>query len=231
MSNAADHAYDPADPHGFHADEGHGHGHGHIIVPWQTLTGVLLALFLFTGLTVFQAQFEKFAAYEWGWYIPSWVNIVLAMIIATIKGTLVVLYFMQLRWDKGVNTLLFLFTIFAVWLFLMFTMIDLNGRSTINEWRGGEIVSGGTGVGIRREGFAGAGPIHEVVRENYIAQYGEEEYKSHKHDHAKHAENSKDHSRVRTGLTPGLFDEGAWADDDSQDGVGHDGADHGGSDH
>ena len=52
------HAYDPSDPHGFH-EEGH---HGHVIVPWQILLGVLLALLAFTVLTVFQAQFEKYAA-------------------------------------------------------------------------------------------------------------------------------------------------------------------------
>ncbi|MEO1535609.1 MAG: cytochrome C oxidase subunit IV family protein [Planctomycetota bacterium] len=215
MANAqpAEHAYDPADPHGFHS---HDHGHGHVIVPWQILLGVLLALLFLTGLTVGQAQFEIYAAYEWGWEIPLWVNIVLAMFIATIKGTLVVLYFMQLRYDKGVNTVLFLFTVFAVWLFLMFTMIDLDGRNTITQWRGGEIVEGGSGVGIDREGFGGAA-LHVTVRENYIAEKGltQDEFEKKaaaKHKHHAHVENSKDHSRVRTGLTPGLFDEGPWAE-------------------
>ncbi|MEM8758395.1 MAG: cytochrome C oxidase subunit IV family protein [Planctomycetota bacterium] len=213
-TNAAEHAYDPADPHGFHEGD---HDHGHVIVPWQTLTGVLLLLFVFTGLTVLQARVEIFADYVWGWEIPRWVNIVLAMSIATIKGTLVVLYFMQLRYDKGLSGILFLFTIFAVWLFLMFTMIDLNGRSTINEWRGGEIVDGGSGVGIRREGFAGAGAIVDVVRENYKAEneLSEAEYAKKaaaKHGHYDDTENSMNHSRVDTGLTPGLFDTGPWAD-------------------
>lgn len=219
----AEHAYDPADPHGFHE---HDHGHGHVIVPWQILLGVLLALLVLTGLTVGQARFEIHAANEWGWQIPLWVNIVLAMFIATIKGALVVLYFMQLRYDKGVNAVLFLFTIFAVWLFLMFTMIDLNGRQTITEWRAGEIVQGGSGVGIGREGFGGA-PIFETVRQNYIAEneLTQEEYdkkfaeKHAGHGHYGHHENSKDHSRVRTGLTPGLFDDGPWSElakDDSK---------------
>ncbi|MEO1583032.1 MAG: cytochrome C oxidase subunit IV family protein [Planctomycetota bacterium] len=214
MSTAhAEHEYNPADPHGFHAADDH---HGHVIVPWQTLLGVLLTLLVFTVITVFQAQFEKHAAYVWGWDIPGWVNIVLAMAIATVKGALVVLFFMQLWWDRGVNALLFLFTIFAVWLFLMFTMIDLSGRTSNVEWRGGEIVAGGSGVGIDREGF-GSSALHVTVRENYIAEKGltQAEYDkkaAEKHSHKHLAEhNSKDHSRVRSGLTPGLFDTGPWA--------------------
>ncbi len=213
-AHAAEHAYDPNDPHGFHE---HDHGHGHVIVPWQILLLVLLSLLVLTGLTVGQAQFEIYAANVWGWQIPTWVNIVLAMFIATIKGSLVALYFMQLRYDKGINAVLFLFTIFAVWLFLMFTMIDLNGRDTIVEWRGGEIIAGGTGVGISRPDVSG-GPIHEAVRQNYIAEQGLTEAEYEKKLAAKHAghgyhndENSKDQSRVRTGLTPGLFDEGPWS--------------------
>ena len=213
MSNTATHAYNPADPHGFHADDAH--GHGHVIVPWQTLLGVLLVLLALTVVTVVTAQIEAFAAHEWGWTFPAWLNIVIAMAIATVKGALVVLYFMQLRYDKGVNAILFLFTIFAVWLFLMFTMIDLNGRSTITEWRGGEIVSGGTGVGVRRDGFGGAGPIYAVVKENYIAEHGQAAYDSHKHEHHDQPESSKDMSRARTGLTPGLFDSGPWAESDA----------------
>ncbi|MEL6498638.1 MAG: cytochrome C oxidase subunit IV family protein [Planctomycetota bacterium] len=202
-----------------HADaHDHDHAHGHVIVPWYILLGVLLVLLFLTGLTVAQSQFEIYAAEVWGWQIPTWVNIVLAMFIATIKGSLVALYFMQLRYDKGVNAMLFLFTIFAVWLFLMFTMIDLNGRSTITQWRGGEIVEGGSGVGVNREGFGGA-PIFVTVRENYIAEKGltQDEYdkklaaKHEKHGYHNDA-NSKDQSRVRTGLTPGLFDDGPWTE-------------------
>ncbi len=211
----AEHAYDPKDPHGFHA---HDHDHGHVIVSWQTLLAVLVALLILTALTIFQAQFEIHADKTWGWDIPGWVNIVLAMVIATIKGSLVVLFFMQLWYDKGVNTVLFLFTIFAVWLFLMFTMIDLSGRSTIVQWRGGEVVAGGSGVGIKREGFGGSA-LHVTVRENYIAEQGytQEEFdKKLAEKHASHTRkphgNSKDHSRVPTGLTPGLFSTGPWAE-------------------
>jgi len=221
MSHAAKaHAYDPADPHGFH-EEGH---HGHVIIPWQILLGVLLALLAFTVLTVFQAQFEKYAAYEWGWHIPGWVNVILAMGIATIKGTLVVMYFMQLRYDKGINIILLLFTLFAVWLFIMFTAIDLTGRHHITEWRGGEVVAGGTGAGVRREGVNG--PLIQVAKDQYIASKGLEAYESHKHDKHHKAEtvSSAQASRPRSGLTPGLFATGVWehtADEHAHDDEHH----------
>ncbi len=208
MSHAKAHAYDPADPHGFH-EEGH---HGHVIVPWQILLGVLFTLLVFTVLTVFQAQFEKYAAHEWGWQIPGWVNVVLAMGIACIKGTLVVMYFMQLRYDKGINIILFLFTLFAVWLFIMFTAIDLTGRGHITEWRAGEITGGGTGAGVRREGVNG--PLIIVAKDQFIAEHGLAEYERELHAH--HSDHGADEistahaSRTRQGLTPGLFSTGVW---------------------
>lgn len=224
MSNAQPHVYNPADPHGFHEDESH---HGHVIVPWQILIGVLMVLFFFTGLTVFQAQFEKFAAHEWGWQIPGWVNIVLAMGIAVIKGSLVVLYFMQLRYDKGINVILFLFTLFAVWLFIMLTAIDLTGRGHITDWREGEIVPGGSlsGLGLSGnsiakerlntdlEGFANT-PLYLAVKESYIKEHGlaafEHELHAHHDDHGGPEISTAHVSRSRDGLTPGLFSTGAW---------------------
>lgn len=221
MSHAhAQHAYDPADPHGFH-EEGH---HGHVIVSWQILLGVLLALLFFTVLTVFQAQFEKFAAHEWGWLIPGWVNVVLAMGIAVIKGTLVAMFFMQLRYDKGLNVVLFLFTLFAVWLFIMFTAIDLTGRGHITEWRQGEVISGGTlssfgtgggSIAKSRKDLEGISnkPIYLAVKENYIAQHGLAAYEAHAHHDAHGDAVSTAHSsRPRQGLTPGLFATGVWKD-------------------
>ncbi|MFI4894403.1 MAG: cytochrome C oxidase subunit IV family protein [Phycisphaerales bacterium JB058] len=227
--------YNPADPHGFHEDD----HHGHVIIPWQILLGVLLALLAFTALTVFQAQFEKFAAHEWGWQIPGWVNVVLAMGIATIKGTLVVMYFMQLRYDKGINIILLLFTLFAVWLFIMFTAIDLNNRGHITDWRAGEIIPGGSLSGLGQSGnsisqerlnedFKGASnsPLYLVVKESYIDKHGldayEHELHAHHAGHGEHELSSADASRPRQGLTPGLFSTGVWKDlGDDHDAHGH----------
>jgi len=229
MSNVPNPAYNPNDPHGFHEDD----HHGHVIVPWQILLGVLLVLLAFTGLTVFQAQFEKFAAYDWGWEIPGWVNIVLAMGIAVVKGTLVVLFFMQLRYDKGINTILFLFTLMAVWLFIMLTAIDLKNRGHITEWRAGEIVAGGTGVGFGVNGFAAGrddintmvGPMFLKAKQSYIDEFGIEQYErelaAHHSHHSEESISDAWASRARDGLTPGLFSSGVWEHLDDGHGEPH----------
>lgn len=203
------------DPHGFHDGE-----HGHVIVPWQALLGVLLALLVLTAVTVFVAQAEIFVASVWGWNLPGWLNIVIAMGIATVKGTLVALYFMQLRYDKGVNSVIMLFTLFAVTLFLLFTMLDLGNRDHITEWRGGEVNPGATVLG---QG------IVATARQNYIAKTGiteeeywkkwEEKHAAEGHGHGSHTPHHSDanHSVRASGLTPGLFATGVWAEHASGD--------------
>jgi len=205
----------------------HDHPHEHFIVPWQTLLGVLVTLLILTMLTVNVAQFERFAASEWGWSFPGWSNIVIALAIAGVKGTLVVMYFMQLRWDKGLNVVLFLFTLFAVMLFLMFTAIDLTGRGHNVEWRAGQIVEGGTGYGIKQgESTLPAGTsIFAAAKTNYQAEKEltteewEAELAHHKHGHGDH---DKTQAVTRLGLTPGLFAVDLWAVEDDHHGHGED---------
>lgn len=221
QEQAAAPAFDPSDPHGFHAED---HGHGHVIVPWQILLGTLVTLLVLTLVTVFVAQAEIFVTGEWGWQLPGWLNIIVAMGIALVKGSLVALYFMQLRYDKGVNAVIMLFTLFAVTLFLMFTMIDLGGRHHVTEWRAGEINPGATNV------------IDGVVanaRANYIAENGltEEEFweqwDAHHSGHGHHGpeHSTADHSVPAEGLTPGLFTGSVWADLEHHD-EEHHGDDH-----
>ncbi|MEO0511929.1 MAG: cytochrome C oxidase subunit IV family protein [Planctomycetota bacterium] len=221
MTTADSHAADAA-----HAHDG-AHDHGHVIVPWQALLGVLLVLLVLTVATVFTAQAEIFVTGEWGWELPGWLNIVVAMSIALVKGTLVALYFMQLRYDKGINALIMLFTLFAVTLFLLFTMLDLGNRNTITEWRAGEVNPGGTTLGSG---------IVATARANYIAEMGltEEEYwKKWDEKHAGHGHggghgaasgdvSTANHSVKGAGLTPGLFATGVWAEHDEHHDEHHD---------
>lgn len=151
MSHAAhatnaheDLGWNPEDPHGINP---HAH-HGHIVVGWKLQLGVLLALIFLTVLTVAFYNAEQWAETAFGITLPGWVNIVGAMTIATIKATLVCMYFMQLRYDKALNTFALLFCLFAVGLFLFFSIIDLSTRGWVTEFKQGEIVAGGTGVGL-----------------------------------------------------------------------------------
>jgi cytochrome c oxidase subunit 4 len=180
-------AFDPTDPHG-------ATHHEHVIIPRRTLMNVLLVLLFFTLLTVGLSRAEVWAADFFNVVIPQWVNVAIAMSIATVKGLLVLLFFMQLKYDNKLNAIIFSNCIFAVGLFLFFSMIDLGNRGVIYDWKKGEIAVGGTG-GISR----GSGDSKETVtggvvnfaREKYLAEWGPEKFDrikaSVKHEHAHHA--------------------------------------------
>jgi cytochrome c oxidase subunit 4 len=60
-------------------------------------------------------------------HLPDW-GLVLALVIASVKGALVALYFMHLSEHKGANRLVFGTSLLFVVLLLMFTLFDLGTR-------------------------------------------------------------------------------------------------------
>lgn len=142
--NIATLGWDPEDPHGILGE----HDHGHPVVGWKTQLGVLLLLLFFTFTTVLFYNAEKWIEVAFEIYLPWWVNVVGAMSIATVKAVLVCMFFMQLRYDKALNTFAMLFCLFCVALFLTFSMIDLETRDRVVAWKQGEAQYGGTGVGL-----------------------------------------------------------------------------------
>lgn len=143
--NKAQLGWDPDDPHGINPHHGE---HHHFIADWRMQVSVLAILLFFTFLTVAFFRLEAWAEIAFGIHLPGWVNIVGAMSIATIKGILVAAFFMQLKYDKLLNTFVLLFCLLGVGLFLGFTMIDLGSRNLVNKWEAGEITMGGTGYGL-----------------------------------------------------------------------------------
>ncbi len=123
--------WNPEDPHNSTM-------HEHHVISWQMLLLVLIALLACTALTVGIYNFETWVEQAFGIHIPKWVNVFGAMSIATIKATLVCAYFMQLRYDKALNTFALLFCLLGVGLFLTFTMIDLISRDTIYKFKAEE---------------------------------------------------------------------------------------------
>jgi cytochrome c oxidase subunit 4 len=101
-----------------HAHTAHGHGHEHNdlahVASVKMLVGVFVALLVLTAVTVWLAKNFHFAGLE------VWI----AMIIATIKATLVGLYFMHLRYDKPFNTMVFLSSFLFVSIFIGFALMD-----------------------------------------------------------------------------------------------------------
>lgn len=93
---------------------GHGSAHGGAhVVPARILLGVFGALVVLTWVTVAATWVDLGAGNLW-----------LAMAIATLKGTLVALFFMHLRWDRPVNAIIFIGTLLFVLLFVGIALTD-----------------------------------------------------------------------------------------------------------
>jgi cytochrome c oxidase subunit 4 len=95
---------------------------GHHIIPKQTLFAVFGALIVLTGLTVGVT------------YVPLGpLTVPVAIGIAAAKATLVVLYFMALKYDNPVNALTFTIGSIFVVVFIGITMLDTAFRGDLSN--------------------------------------------------------------------------------------------------
>ena len=85
---------------------------GHII-PFSYTLGTFIALLFLTVITVGVAQFDLGA-----------LDMPVALLVAGVKASVVSLFFMHLRWDRPINILVLIGSIFFVVLFLVITMFD-----------------------------------------------------------------------------------------------------------
>jgi len=105
------------DAHG-HADDGAVHAH---ISSVPFYVGIFLGLLVLTGLTVGQSYVDL-----------GRLNIVLVVLIATMKASLVVTFFMHLKWDNKFNALIFVSTIFFIGVFFAYTLNDTDRRGELD---------------------------------------------------------------------------------------------------
>lgn len=104
----------PAPPlHAHEADTPHG-AHG---VPYRTYVNVWLTLVVLTAVTV-GAAFTNLRH----------LAILTAILIATVKGSLVALYFMHLRYEHRLFAWMFVATIATYAVFLLLTFADYSFR-------------------------------------------------------------------------------------------------------
>lgn len=95
------------------------HAHPHETNPRKealTYAGILFALIIFTFITVGASYFDF-----------GKLNVIVAVVIATIKATLVALVFMHLRHDKPINAIIFLIGVFMLGLLLISCYTDVLG--------------------------------------------------------------------------------------------------------
>lgn len=94
------------------------------VVDVRVLLGVFAALMVLTVITVAVSYFDL-----------GPLNLMVALGVATIKATLVALWFMHLRYDSGLNAFIFLVGVVFLGLFLIITMMDaVQYQPNVEAW-------------------------------------------------------------------------------------------------
>ena len=109
-----------------HHDDHHGDAHHGIAhtASIKVLLGTGGSLLFLTIVTVLATKVD----------FGSNINLAIAMLIAVIKATLVVLFFMHLKYDKIFHSVVFLSAILAASLFVGFTLMDTGQYQHTNIW-------------------------------------------------------------------------------------------------
>ncbi len=113
--------------HDEHADDGAVHAH---VSPTIFYVAIFATLVVLTLVTVGVSYVHLGPA-----------NLAVAVVIASIKAALVVLFFMHLRWDNKFNSLIFICSLGFIGIFFAFTFSDTDWREKqYNEAQGAKIL-------------------------------------------------------------------------------------------
>jgi cytochrome c oxidase subunit 4 len=96
-----------------HQPVAHAEGEHPHVMPMKVLIGVWTALLVLTVVTVAVTKVNL-----------GNFNLWIAMAIATVKASLVVLYFMHMRYDRPFNAMVFISALLIVTLFISIALID-----------------------------------------------------------------------------------------------------------
>ena len=117
-----------------HHPKAHEHaGIGHAVPMWF-LAFICAILLLLTGVTVF-SSFIDFNE----WHMPE-MNLLLALIIATVKASIVCLYFMHLRWDRPFVSFIFITSVIRQALFIGFAITDTKEYQTLVDQNDSSVI-------------------------------------------------------------------------------------------
>ncbi|HEY5565051.1 MAG TPA: cytochrome C oxidase subunit IV family protein [Rhodothermia bacterium] len=105
-----------------------GHGHGHHIIPLKVYWAVFGTLIFFTVVTVLSAYVDL-----------GGLNVPLVLAIAGAKATLVVMFFMALKYDKKVNLMIFSIGLLFVLVFIGFVLLDTQYRGEFDPIQKGTV--------------------------------------------------------------------------------------------
>lgn len=105
-----------------HDHDDHGLAH---VASMKSLVTVGVALLVLTVITVLAAQVD---------FGGKTINLVIAMAIAAFKASLVILYFMHIRYDKLFHAALIVGGLLAATLFVGFTLVDRSQYEDTVVW-------------------------------------------------------------------------------------------------
>lgn len=94
----------------------------HRVLPMRIYLGVAAALLVLTAITVWVA------GHDYG----EW-NLIVAMSVAMVKATLVVLFFMHLLYDRKFYALIFIGSILFLGAFIIITLMDTLRRDDLYD--------------------------------------------------------------------------------------------------
>jgi cytochrome c oxidase subunit 4 len=106
-----------------HGHDAHGYGPHHV-TSTKTFVTVLLALLFLTIITVAASRVDFGSA-----------NLLIAMLIASVKAALVIAIFMHVKWDTAINKIVFLSSFLFLSLLLIFTLSDQATRGLADPLR------------------------------------------------------------------------------------------------
>jgi cytochrome c oxidase subunit IV len=109
------------------ADHSHDTTHAHPENPIKFYIGVFTLLMVMTLLTVYVAQFDLEGMFKDTPVIKSFsgvLNALVALTIAVIKATAVILIFMHVRWSSRLTQVIVVASVFWLLIMLSFTISD-----------------------------------------------------------------------------------------------------------
>ncbi len=116
--------------HAAGADGNASRSHHPHVLPLRVYYGVAAALIVFTAVTYMVAQLD----------LGAW-NMVVALGVAAFKATLVLLFFMHLKYDNRLYAIIFSSAILFLAIFIVLTMFDTETRGVITPAKARPIVA------------------------------------------------------------------------------------------
>jgi cytochrome c oxidase subunit IV len=129
-----------AKSHASHDDHGHGHGHADDGMVHSHISSVKFYVLILAGLMILTLLTVGVASIHLGK-----LNLAVAVIISSMKATLVVMFFMHLKYDNKFNATILVCSLLFIGIFFAYTLNDTDRRGELDDAQGSQVLPS-TGV-------------------------------------------------------------------------------------